>query len=237
MPGKKREKKKQKRRNWFAWYRQWKTAVLTTLLTDSLSFFTLPCGCHDATFIFFSPSVFCHISFHLMLTLPSSPLPSFFLQVRMLESLSWLEQIAEKETEKGRAGEWREKKKEEEHKVLAKEEREKRDGDDGEEKDSDHEDYGWTQQTGKVPGGWGGWMSMRVGKRGVGGQNTLHPTWPSTVKVLWESGWHVDWTPEFMQRFLWFSYGVFLISSTIKFSTTSSSLGSVCWAPHQHNMA
>lgn len=88
------------------------------------------------------------------------PLPSFFLQVRMLESLSWLEQIAEKETEKGRAGEWREKKREEEHKVLEKEEREKRDGDDGEEKDSDHEDYGWTQQTGKVPGGWGGLMSM-----------------------------------------------------------------------------
>lgn len=29
------------------------TAVLTTLLTDSLSFFTLPCGCHDATFIIF----------------------------------------------------------------------------------------------------------------------------------------------------------------------------------------
>lgn len=34
------------------------TAVLTTLLTDSLSFFTLPCGCHDATFIIFFPQYF-----------------------------------------------------------------------------------------------------------------------------------------------------------------------------------
>lgn len=60
-----------------------------------------------------------------------------------------------------------------------------------------------------------------------GGQNTLHPTWPSTVKVFWESGWRVDWAPEFMQAFLWFSYGAFLLSSTVKFSTTYSSLGSV----------
>lgn len=39
----------------------------------------------------------------------------------------------------------------------------------------------------KSLGGWGGWMSTRVGRRGVGGQNALHPTWPSMVKVFWES--------------------------------------------------
>lgn len=65
------------------------TAVLTTLLTDSLSFFTLPCGCHDATFIiFFLPSVFCHISFHLMLNLLPPPLPAFFLSLSPSLSLA-----------------------------------------------------------------------------------------------------------------------------------------------------
>lgn len=58
------------------------TAVLTTLLTDSLSFFTLPCGCHDATFIIFSLSILPYfISFNAH-PLLSSPPPSPFLSCR-----------------------------------------------------------------------------------------------------------------------------------------------------------
>lgn len=37
----------------------------------------------------------------------------------------------------------------------------------------------------------------------------------------------MDGAPEYMQGFLWFSYGAFLLSSTVKFRTTYSSLGSV----------
>lgn len=37
----------------------------------------------------------------------------------------------------------------------------------------------------------------------------------------------MDWAPEYMQGFLWFSYGAFLLSSTVQFSTAYSSLGSV----------
>lgn len=56
------------------------TAVLTTLLTDSLSFFTLPCGCHDATFIIFSLSILPYfISFNADPLLSSPPPPHFFL--------------------------------------------------------------------------------------------------------------------------------------------------------------
>lgn len=55
-------------------------AVLTTLLTDSLSFFTLPCGCHDATFIIFSLSILPYfISFNAYPLLSS---PSPFLSCR-----------------------------------------------------------------------------------------------------------------------------------------------------------
>lgn len=52
-------------------------------------------------------------------------------------------------------------------------------------------------------------MSKRVGRREVGGQNALHPTWTSTVKVFRES-W-VTYGPEFMQGFLWFSNSAFLL--------------------------
>lgn len=51
-----------------------------------------------------------------------------------------------------------------------------RDGDDGEEKDSDHADYGWTQQTGKSLGD--GRMDEYLGgeEDGGRGRKKKHPT-------------------------------------------------------------
>lgn len=52
------------------------TVVLTTLLTDSLSFFALPCDCHDATFIFSLSILPYFISFNPH---PLLPPPRFLL--------------------------------------------------------------------------------------------------------------------------------------------------------------
>lgn len=139
------------------------------------------------------------------------PLPSV-LQVQMLESLSWLKQIEsrkKKEEKTKQRKSWNVKRTGEREKRRRKRREKKawsslergekeRDGDDGEEKDSDHADYGWTQQTGKSRGD--GRMDEYEdgGEKGGGGRKEKHPTPHIALnnEGFWESGQYASWETE-----------------------------------------